>query len=154
GPRSDVYGLGAILYCLMTGRAPFSRKGIDLGRLIQKIEAGDFPPPRQVRAEVDRPLEAICLKAMSRDPAGRYESVVALAADVENYLADEPVAAWREPWGVRARRWVKRRRTAVTATVAALVVALAGLGSVAAVQTRARNDLAAKNGELKRANQS
>ena len=134
GPRSDVYGLGAILYCLMTGQAPFSRKGIDLGELIQKIEAGDFPRPRQVRADTDKPLEAICLKAMSLKPADRYESVRALAADVEHYLADEPVSAYREPWTARARRWTKRHRTAVVATFAALVVGIVGLGAIAGLQ--------------------
>ena len=141
GPRSDVYGLGAVLYCLMTGQAPFSRKGIDLGKLIQKIEAGDFPPPRQVRAEIDKPLEAICLKAMSRKPADRYESVQALAADVERYLADEPVAAYREPWGVRARRWARKHRTAVAATAASLAVATVGLAVIAAVQLAANRSL-------------
>ena len=154
GPRSDVYGLGAVLYSLMTGRAPFSRKGIDLGTLIRKIEAGDFPPPRQVRAELDKSLEAICLRALSRKPADRYESAKALAEDVERYLADEPVVAYREPWTVRTRRWAKRHRTAVTATAAALVVASVGLGAITAVQTKARNDLAAKNGELEGANRS
>ena len=154
GPRSDVYGLGAILYCLMTGQAPFSRKGIDLGQLILKIEAGDFPPPRQIRADLDKALEAICLKAMARQPADRYESVKALADDVERHLADEPVAAYREPWTLRARRWAKRHRTAVTATVAALAMAAVGLGAVTAVQTKAKNDLAIKNDQLKDANRS
>ena len=154
GPRSDVYGLGAILYCLATGRAAFSRQGGHLFQLIKRVEAGDFPPPRQVRPEVDGPLEAICLKAMARRPEDRYESVRALAADVEGYLADEPIAAYREPWAVRARRWTKRHRTAVSAALAALVAALVGLGAITAVQTRARNDLAAINGKLRGANAS
>ncbi len=144
GPRSDVYGLGAILYCLMTGRAPFSRKGIELGPLIGKIEAGDFPPPRQVRGDVDRPLEAICLKAMSRKPADRYESARSLAADVEKYLADEPVSAYREPWTTRLRRWTKKHRTAVSTAAAALVVATVGLGAVTAVQIRANGVIEAQ----------
>ena len=74
GVPSDVYGLGAILYCLMTGKAPFSRQGIDLAHLTKKIEDGDFPPPRVVRPELDKALEAICLKAMSRSRGDRYES--------------------------------------------------------------------------------
>ena len=127
GPRSDVYGLGAVLYCLMTGQAPFSRKGLDLGKLIQKIDAGDFPPPREIRAEADKPLEAICLKAMSKKPGDRYESVAVLAAELERYLADEPVTAFREPWTIRARRWARKHRTAVTSVAATLVVAVAAL---------------------------
>jgi serine/threonine-protein kinase len=127
GPRSDVYGLGAVLYCLMTGQAPFSRREIDLGKLIKLIEAGDFPPPRSIRTYLDKPLEAICLKALRTKPADRYDSVRDLAADVERYLADEPVKAYREPWSVRARRWTKKHRTAVTSAAAVLVVALVAL---------------------------
>ena len=154
GPRSDVYGLGAVLYCLMTGQAPFSRKGIDLGKLIQKIEAGEFPPPRQIRADLSKSLEAICLKAMNRKPAERYESVQKLASDVERYLADEPIAAYREPWTLRVRRWAKRHRTGVTAAAVALVVSSVGLGAITAIQTKARNELAIKNTELVDANRS
>ena len=147
--RSDVYGLGAILYCLMTGHPPFSRKNIDIGSLIRKVEAGDFPPPTQVRPGVAKALEAICLKAMARKPVDRYVSARALAVDVEYYLAEEPVSAYVEPWRIRARRWARKHRTLVsTATAAALVVALFGLGAISAVQTRARNDLAAKNKDL------
>ena len=154
GPRSDVYGLGAILYSVMTGQAPYSSQGLDLGELVKKIETGNFPPPRQLQAGLDKPLEAICLKAMSVKPADRYESVRTLAADLEKYLADEPVSAYSEPWIIRARRWTRRHRTAVTATVAALAVATVGLGAVSAVQTKARNDLAGKNGDLRNANAS
>ena len=152
GPRSDVYGLGAILYCLMTGQAPFSRQGIDLGKLIKKIEEGDFPPPRQLRSEIDKPLEAICLKAMSRKPSDRYETVRALATDMESYLADEPVSSYREPWTLRVRRWTRRHRTLVSTAAASLVMALVGLGGMAVIQTKARNDLAVKNTALNRAN--
>ncbi len=91
---------------------------------------------------------------MSRKPADRYESARSLAADVEKYLADEPVSAYREPWTTRLRRWTKKHRTAVSTAAAALVVAAVGLGAIGAVQTRARNDLAVKNGELRDANAS
>lgn len=152
GPWSDVYGLGAVLYCLMTGETPFSRKGVDLIELIRKIESGDFPAPRLVRADLDRPLEAICLKAMARKPADRYESVRGLADDVERYLADEPVSVYREPWTMRARRWARKRRTLVSSAATALIVALVGLGVITAVQTKARNDLSKKNTALNQAN--
>jgi serine/threonine-protein kinase len=152
GPRSDVYGLGAVLYCLLTGQAPFSRRETELGQLVKKIETGDFPRPRQVRPEVDKPLEAVCLKAMCTKPADRYESVRALATDVETYLAEEPVSAYVEPWTTRTRRWARKHRTLVSTAAASLVVGLIGFGTIAAIQTKARHDLDAKNRELRDSN--
>ncbi len=66
GPASDVYSLGATLYCLLTGRAPFNDQ--DMAELLRKVERGDFPPPRKLKGWVDPALEAICLKAMATDP--------------------------------------------------------------------------------------
>src|SRR5436305_15220232 len=62
GPRSDVYSLGATLYCLMTGKAPFDG---DAGEVLRKVQKGDFLRPRQAAPKVDRALEAVCLKAMA-----------------------------------------------------------------------------------------
>src|SRR5262249_43828320 len=91
GPASDVYRLGAPLYCLLTGQAPFT--GSD-GRLVQQqVIRGAFPSPRQVRREVAPALEAICLKAMAREPEDRYPSVGALADALERWMADEPITA-------------------------------------------------------------
>jgi serine/threonine protein kinase len=80
GPASDVYSLGATLYCLLTGRAPFTDK--DRGLVLRRVQAGDFPPPRRVQPEVPRALEAICLKAMARLQSDRYPSPRALADDI------------------------------------------------------------------------
>ena len=143
GPRSDVYSLGATLYCLLTGRAPF--EGDDLGAILRGVQAGDFPAPRALDPTIDRALEAVCLKAMALKPEDRYATPRALADDVERWKADEPVAAWREPFSRRSRRWLRRHRTLVTAAAAVLVMALAGLGTVAGVQARANADLRAAN---------
>jgi serine/threonine protein kinase/tetratricopeptide (TPR) repeat protein len=143
GPRSDVYSLGATLYCLLTGRPPFG--GGDVGAVLAAVQRGDFPSPRSVDPSIDPALEAVCLKAMATAPEGRYATPRALADDVDRWMADEPVSARPEPLSERARRWLRRRRTAVTATAAALVAATLGLASVLAVQSRA-------NGELKEAN--
>jgi serine/threonine-protein kinase len=79
---------------------------------------------------------------MANQPEQRYLSCRALAEDVERWMADEPVTAWREPLVRQARRWAKRNRTMVTAALVALVAGVAGLSAVLAVQTRAKADLA------------
>jgi serine/threonine-protein kinase len=143
GPASDVYSLGATLYTLLTNQAPFLQG--EMGAVLARVERGEFAPPRQVNRQVPRALEAVCLKAMARDPQRRYTSPRALAGDLEHWLADEPVSAYREPLGGRARRYMKRYRAVVLGAVAVLGVAAVSL-AVATVL------LSAKNEELLRAN--
>ncbi len=135
---SDVYSLGAVLYTVLTGRPPLE-KG-NWPEMQQKIQRGDFPRPRQAKPDVPRPLEAVCLKAMALEPPGRYASAEALAADVEHWLADEPVAAYREPLLPRTRRWAKRHRTAVGSAAALLVAAVVGLSIGTILLQQARVD--------------
>jgi serine/threonine-protein kinase len=149
GPRSEVYSLGATLYCLLTAKPPFEGEALEVVRAVQR---GGFLPPRQVNPRVDRALEAVCLKAMAVRPEDRYPSARALAEDVERWMADEPVTAYREPPLRRARRWAKRNRTAVTALAAAVLVALAGTAAVLAVQTQANAELKSANADLYAAN--
>ena len=133
---SDVYGLGAVMYTLLTGRPP-----IETGNwpeIQQKIQQGDFPRPRQAKPDIARSLEAVCLKAMARDPAARYTSAAAVATDVEHWMADEPVAAFRETLATRARRWMRRHRTVVSAAAVLLVAAVIGLSVGAVLLQRAR----------------
>jgi serine/threonine-protein kinase len=146
GPASDVYSLGATLYCLLTGRAPFD--DADVLELLHKVERGEFPPPRQLKAWIHPALEAICLKAMATDPARRYESPRQLTDDIEHWLADEPVSAWPDPLAEQVRRWMRRRRTLMTAAAAALVAATIGLAAVLVVQAKANSALNKANGLL------
>jgi serine/threonine protein kinase/Flp pilus assembly protein TadD len=122
GPAADIYGLGAILYVLLTGRPPL--EGRDAAEVLARVQRGDFPRPRQLRPDVPRALEAVCLKAMALGPQDRYASALELRADVERWLADEPVSAYREPWTTRVRRRVRRHRALATGVAAAALVAL------------------------------
>ncbi|HKI42648.1 MAG TPA: serine/threonine-protein kinase, partial [Mycobacterium sp.] len=149
GPRSDVYCLGATLYCLLTDKPPFEG---DVAEIVRGVQKGGFRPPRAVDPSIDRALEAVCLKAMSLKPDDRYASPKALAEDIERWMADEPVTAWREPFARRARRWARRNRTAVTALAASVLVALVGTAAVLAVQTRANGQLQQANRKLAIAN--
>jgi formylglycine-generating enzyme required for sulfatase activity len=127
GPRSDVYSLGATLYCLLTGRPPFDEK--DVRTVLDRVQRGDFPPPRRVNPQVPAALEAVVLKAMALRPEERYATPRDLADEVERFLADEPVRAHREPWTTRLARWARRHPRAVTAAAvsAVLLVVFAGL---------------------------
>jgi eukaryotic-like serine/threonine-protein kinase len=120
---TDVYGLGTILYELLTGRPPFRGAGVlDTLKLIQ-----DQLPlaPRRVQPGVNRDLETVCLKALEKEPGQRYSSVGALADDLRRFLAGEPVQARAVgPLG-NAWRWC-RRRPALAGLGLALLAALAG----------------------------
>jgi serine/threonine-protein kinase len=122
GPASDVYLLGATLYCLLTGRAPLESGDLDV--VLEAVRRGDFPPPRRVNPAVPPALEAVCLKAMALRPQDRYASPRALAEDVERWTAGESVSVYRDPLHVRAWRRVRRHRTLVTSVAAATLMAI------------------------------
>ncbi len=143
GPPSDVYSLGATLYNLLTGRPAFEQE--DVRSILLAVESGDFPPPRKHDRTIAPALEAICLKAMKLDPVHRYSTARMLADDVERWMADEPVTALPDPFIDRARRWMRHRRTAVTAATVAMLMAVAALVVVLVVQRKANQDLSLAN---------
>ena len=136
---ADVDSLGATLYCLLTGGPPF--RGEAAG-VLRQVRAGDFAPPRAVNARLPAALEAVCLRAMALRPGGRYPSAEALADDVEHWLADEPVTAFRDPAATRLARWGRRHRTLVAGTAALLLTAVVALaaGLVLLGEARARTE--------------
>jgi serine/threonine-protein kinase len=137
GPQSDVYSLGATLYCLLTGKPPFEG---EVGDVLRAVQRGAFAPPRKLDPTVDAALESVCRKAMALKPEERYPSPKALADDVERWMADEPVSAYPEPFTKRAGRWARRHRPLVAGAAALLVTAVVALsiGTVLINHERAR----------------
>ena len=146
GPASDVYSLGATLFSLLTGKPPVADR--DVADIIRKVQRGEVTPARQVNPRVPKALEAVVRKAMSVRPGGRYASARSLAADIDHWLAGEPVSAWHEPRLVRARRWIRRHQSAATGIAAAAAVAVAGLLAVSVVQAEANLGLRDSNRRL------
>ena len=147
GPRSDVYGLGAILYECLTGQRLF--ESANQASLLRHIAAGDVTPPRRVHAELPRDLEAICLRALARRTDDRYASAAEMAADLRRYLACEVTIA--RPLNIvgRSVKWARRRPTA-SATLSVAVLALVAL-AVGALWHFAQLKSALAAGQLARA---
>jgi tetratricopeptide (TPR) repeat protein/tRNA A-37 threonylcarbamoyl transferase component Bud32 len=121
GPATDVYGLGAVLYEVLAGQPPFAGP---TDEVIRRVAREEPARPRQVVAQVPAALEAVCLKALAKRLEERYGSAGELAKEVERWLADEPVSAWREPLQLRARRWVRKHTALASGLAATLMVGL------------------------------
>ncbi len=132
-PQSDVYSLGAILYQLLTGVPPITKKVNSIADLIVTIQNDRIPRPTSIKSGVPKPLEAICRKAMASEISARYDSARELATDVEYWLADECVLAYRghEPLIEQAGRLLRRHRS-WTVSVGTSLIAVAILATVAA----------------------
>jgi hypothetical protein len=139
--QTDVYGLGAILYALLTGRAPFV--GTTVLDTLDQVRGCQPEPPRTHNPRVPRDLEVICLKSLEKDRARRYDSVPALIDDLNRYLSGAPIKARAVSSIERVLLWVRRYPTAAACLCASLI---AGLATVAAII------VIAYNGELKHAN--
>jgi serine/threonine protein kinase/TolB-like protein/Tfp pilus assembly protein PilF len=121
GSVTDVYGLGAVLYQLLTGQPPFA--GGTTYETIRLLCDTEPRNPRILNPKVDRDLSTICLKCLEKDPKRRYLSALALAEDLERWLKHVPIQARRIGPLVRSRKWVRRNPS--IAVMAAMLLALA-----------------------------
>ncbi len=147
---SDVYGLGAVLYALLTGRAPFG--GDSVMETIDAVRNRPPEPPRQLNAALPRDLETICLRCLEKDPRRRYPTAQALADDLRAWLDSRPIAARRVGPAERAWLWCRRRPAVAALSAAVALAVVVGAAATIAVQYAANRRLDAKNFELDRAN--
>jgi serine/threonine protein kinase len=174
--RSNIYSLGVVLYELLTGTTPLPHERVKEAAILEvlRLVREEEPPrpstrlssteglpriaanrglgPRTLTGLAHGDLDWIVMKALEKDCKRRYETASAFSADVQRYLVDEPVQACPPSAWYRLPKFARRNKGTLAAAFAAGIVALIGLGIVSAVQTKARNDLDRKNGELTQAN--
>lgn len=129
--RTDVYALGVILYEVLTGTLPVQEdefENMTIDEALKTIREKDAVAPSSLGKEIDRDLDAVTLKALAKEPARRYQSVVALISDLDRYTNNEPVLATRPTAAYKLTKFVKRNRASVTA--ASAVAGALVLGSV------------------------
>ena len=148
GPAGDIFSLGLVLYAILTGRSAFEKLSGRGADRLQAVRDAAIVPPRRRDPGLPRALEAVCLKALAARPEDRYASACALADDVQKWLADEPVTAWRDPVSVRARRWMRRHRTLVASTATVLVLSVVGLAGFTTILAGKNEELAARGRAL------
>src|SRR5436189_696092 len=125
GSATDVYGLGAVFYQLLTGQPPFA--GGTTYETIKLLLDTEPRQPRLLNPKIDRDLSIICLKCLEKDPKRRYSSALALAEDLEHWLKHEPILARHAGIFAHGKKWV-RRNPAIAALIAALVALAAAMG--------------------------
>src|SRR4029077_20073610 len=122
---TDVYGLGAVFYELLTGHPPFA--GGTTYETVKLLLDTEVRPPRLLNPKIDRDLSTICLKCLEKDPKRRYSSALALAEDLEHWLKHEPIQAKPSGFFTHSRKWV-RRNPSTTVLATSLLIFAIGFG--------------------------
>ncbi|MDQ7780610.1 MAG: tetratricopeptide repeat protein, partial [Planctomycetota bacterium] len=126
GPHSDVYSLGAMMYRLLTGRAPFEAETVL--ELIKKLDGADPIAPSRIDETIGREAETICLKCLEKDGERRYPTALEFAQDLERLLAGEPISA--RPVSALSRFWRRAQRNRAALVAGSVAVAIALLAGI------------------------
>ena len=153
-PACDIFSLGVTLYQILTGVVPVNAVAEEEHhRRFFRMRMADYLAPRELKPGIPKALEAICLKAIAKEPKDRYESAMAFAEDLERWQAGEPVVAYPENWLERSKRWAWRNRTTVSAIAATLLVVTFFSLLTAGLLGRKNAELALKNDQIQKQNE-
>ncbi len=119
GPESDIYAVGVMLYECLTGRPPF--QGEDTAKTLAMIRDLEPVPPSDLKPDIPRDLETICLKCLEKEPRHRYETADELADDLQRFLDDLPIRARPLGYFAKSLRWCLRNKGSATAIGVAIV---------------------------------
>ncbi|MDR0361497.1 MAG: protein kinase [Planctomycetota bacterium] len=137
--RSDVYAMGAVLYEMLTGRAPFT--GFTQFELLRRVINQEPPPPRSINPKVHRDVETMVMKCLEKDPRRRYDSAKAFADDCRAFLKGEVITARPATLGYRVRRALTRRPLLSVLAVSVVVLFLAAWQGINRSQSLAQEKL-------------
>ncbi len=148
--RSDVYGLGAILYELLTGQPP--AQGNTLEAVMKVVVAGAIKAPSSIQSLAPKPLESVCLRAMALRPEDRYSTAAELRQEIERWLDDLPLQSYPDPLLQRMRRWLRKHPRSVAALATMLLVGITSAVTISAIVGQKNHQLAQALGDLTEAN--
>jgi eukaryotic-like serine/threonine-protein kinase len=136
--RTDVYALGLILYQLLSGRLPYDVNQRQLPEAVQTIREQEPPDLRMIDRSYRGDIETIVRKALEKDKRRRYASAADLGADIQRYLADEPIAARPPSTSYQLQKFARRRRGLMAGVVAVFLVLVAGVAAATSMAVKAR----------------
>ncbi|MHC4954683.1 MAG: protein kinase domain-containing protein [Planctomycetota bacterium] len=150
-PRSDVYSVGALLYTLLTGRIPYvdPENPSTVGKVLLQLIDGPPTPITEIDSSVPPELVAICEKAMARDPAGRYKTMIEMANDLRAFVENRVVSAYRTGALAEFKKWVGRNRAMAASLAAFLALAIGGSFVVAWQQNERYVEVSAAHDKTK-----